>query len=149
MNEWAQQAAAQLSKDEAAQKQADEIYVRQRDQILGDAPRLWESLKEKLSADITAFNQHRSDYFKMTANFQGLPEITIESEKATLEARFDAAIPTMKYSTTHQSGPNSASTIQGSYNFDIERSSVWFKSQRATDVDSVAHEILNTMLRKG
>lgn len=150
MSEWAQQAAAQLWKDEAEQKQKDEVYARKRAQVLGEAPRLWEALKEVLFAEISAFNQHRPDYFKMMPNFQGLPAITIESEKASFGAHFFKEVPEIKFSTKHESSPYSGSTIQGSYDFEVDGGIVWFSSQRIKNksVESVAHEMLDTIFQK-
>jgi len=148
MSDWAAQAAKELWKHEAEQKHEDAVYIQKRTHILSDAPRLWEVLKETLFSEINAFNEHRPDYFKMSANFRELAAISIESEKAKLDARFDEAIPTVRFSTTHQTSPASASTIQGSYDFEIQRGTVWYSSQRAVDVDTVAHEMLDTMLRR-
>lgn len=150
MSEWAQQAAKQLGEDEAEQKHKDDVYAKNRAHILADAPRLWEALKETLCAEITAFNQQRPNCFKMNANFQGLPAINIECEQSMLDARFDAAIPDMKYNTKHPSGPFSGATIQGGYRFDVARNCVWFTTytDKNRDVDYVAHEMLNGMLTK-
>ncbi len=146
MGDWADAALGRLKATEGKTYEENQQRALDRQQIMADAPHLWNELASTFKQEIESFSEKRPDYLHM-GDFRGGGDefIALSSPEVTIEINFDAASPRLSYNAKKKLTDKSIGA--GRYTFGILQGKVWpHDGASFQNIPSIASKILNHLI---
>jgi hypothetical protein len=156
MSTWAEQAAQRLANEETEQRERESATTSKSARIRGEAPYLWEALRQALQANVVEFKTLRPGFLEIDPLIQHLTTLRLRStgKQRELVLSFDANVPVLTYTLNQFSDAYShPKPEKGRFSFDArpdntDSMGTWFidNSGRKLSVAELAEVLLNLLI---
>ncbi|HKO62713.1 MAG TPA: hypothetical protein VJV03_16225 [Pyrinomonadaceae bacterium] len=151
MGNWADDAFNRLKNKEGHEHDKRQVDALHRQQVMAEAPHLWNQLVNTIKMEVAAFSERRPGYLQVFQfDMMEGPSVSVKSPEREFELLFDEPTPRITCVVRSLMNPTSREvTGQGAFRFAVSGGKVWIhdeSTQRGRVVDELATSLLNTLV---